>query len=171
MSTFDSCLAFTLSEEGLNSDNPLDPGGRTRKGITQRTYDAWRDAHGLPRQDVWSMPDQECHDIYEQEYWEPSHANVLEPPLALCVFDAAVNMGIHKATELLQEAIGVPVDGIFGPVTLEKANAMDIGDAVRFYHNRREMAYRAMSGFGRFGHGWLNRNDSCERLALSWIGT
>jgi hypothetical protein len=40
---FDTCLAFTLKEEGGYSDNPADPGGATNMGITLATYRQWAD--------------------------------------------------------------------------------------------------------------------------------
>ncbi|WP_346656139.1 glycosyl hydrolase 108 family protein [Bradyrhizobium sp. dw_78] len=45
---FAICLPFTLKQEGGNSDDPHDPGGRTHKGIIQREYDKYRRSKGLP---------------------------------------------------------------------------------------------------------------------------
>lgn len=169
MSVFDDCLKFELHWEGGNSNDPLDPGGRTRKGITQRTYDLWRDNHGLPRQDVWAMTDSECHDIYEEEYWTRAYCTVLEPSLALMLFDSSVNMGIHEATVLLQIASGAHPDGVFGPETLEKATAPPFEGILRKFHDERRAKYRSLSGWDRYGKGWEQRNDACLELALSWL--
>jgi lysozyme family protein len=43
---FQPSLAFTLGFERGKVDHPKDPGGRTNRGITQRTYDAHRDSKG-----------------------------------------------------------------------------------------------------------------------------
>jgi lysozyme family protein len=168
MSTFDNCLQFTLKMEGGNSDDPHDPGGRTSRGVTQRTYDAWRHKKGLETQDVWAMSDQECHDIYEEEYWTPSHCDALEPSVALYVFDMSVNMGITHSVETLQKACGATVDGAFGPETLSKSGSMDLNDLIAALHSDREAYYRSLSNFDRYGRGWLNRNDNCAALAYEW---
>jgi len=41
-SAFETALPFVLRWEGGFVDHPADPGGRTNRGVTQRTYDAWR---------------------------------------------------------------------------------------------------------------------------------
>jgi lysozyme family protein len=44
------------------------------------------------------------------------------------VYDASVNMGKGTAVKLLQEAVGCPVDGLWGPKTIAAVNAE--GDAL-----------------------------------------
>lgn len=173
MSTFDDCLAFLLRPdiEGGNVDNPHDPGGRTRKGVTQKTYDAWRHKQNLPQQDVFAMSDAECADIYREEYWTPSHCEALEPPIALYVFDMSVNMGIGHSFETLQRALGIVADGIFGPQTLAAVSAAKDADLTFKVHGEREKYYRSLGNFDRFGNGWLARNDKCFDTAMSWITT
>lgn len=169
MSTFDDCLAFVLKHEGGNSDDPHDPGGRTSRGVTQRTYDGWRHQHGQPTQDVYAMTDSECSSIYEEGYYEPSHSAVLEPPIALYVFDMSVNMGIDRAVRILQASSGAAVDGHFGPNTLEHVTDMSVPLLVSAMHSARENYYRSLSNFDRYGKGWLSRNDDCCNVALSWV--
>ena len=41
MDDFQTCLAFTLSQEGGFVDDPYDPGGATNMGITLATYQEW----------------------------------------------------------------------------------------------------------------------------------
>ena len=52
---FDTCLAFTLQEEGGYSDNPADPGGATNMGITLATYRQWSDNPNLGPVQVQDM--------------------------------------------------------------------------------------------------------------------
>ena len=47
-SNYDQSLHWVLQHEGGFSDHKADPGGATNKGITQKTYDAYRaDARNL----------------------------------------------------------------------------------------------------------------------------
>src|SRR5258708_11859375 len=61
---FADCVALVLQDEGGNDDNPLDPGGRTSRGITQRDWNAWLQTHpGLPS-DVFHAPQEQILAIY-----------------------------------------------------------------------------------------------------------
>ena len=69
MSDFERALEFTLRWEGGKVDDPHDHGGRTNRGITQRTYDGWRSDHDLPARDVYLLEEDELQDIYRTLYW------------------------------------------------------------------------------------------------------
>lgn len=88
-------LAFTLRWEGGKVDDPHDRGGRTNRGITQRTYDGWRADQGLPKRDVYDLEEDELQAIYRNLYWWP--AKDLPWPLCLVVFDTAVLFGAGRA--------------------------------------------------------------------------
>ena len=95
VSDFERALAFVLRWEGGKVDDPHDKGGRTNRGITQRTYDGWRDEKGLPRRDVYELEEEELQAIYRTLYWWP--AKLLSWPLNLVVFDSAVLFGAGRA--------------------------------------------------------------------------
>lgn len=158
---FPDCLNFVLAEEGPETNDPNDPGGHTKFGISKRAF---------PELDIGSLTRDQAAGIYRGHYWTPCRCEELAKPLALCVFDAAVNMGNAMAVRLLQAIVDVTEDGIMGPMTLLAVKGADVAATVKNYHAERESQYRSMMGFFRYGHGWLNRNDSCERLALSWLG-
>jgi lysozyme family protein len=158
---FDNCLAFVLEQEGGYSNDSADPGGETNWGISKRAH---------PTVDIKNLSRNGAGRIYEVEYWQPSHCDDMPAPIALCVFDMAVNMGISRSAKILQEALGVPDDGIIGPQTLFESSGADVTVTVRKIHDLREAFYRGRMGFDRFGKGWLARNDACRDLALSWMG-
>ncbi|MGB8902004.1 MAG: glycosyl hydrolase 108 family protein [Methylocella sp.] len=88
---FQACLAFTLKYEGGRSNDPRDPGGRTMEGVTQATYNAYRDKKALVRKDVFTIEAAERDEIYRNEYWDLVNGDVLRAGEDLCVFDFAVN--------------------------------------------------------------------------------
>lgn len=113
--------------------------------------------------------------IYRRNYWEAVKGDTLadaNPVLALCVFDCAVNSGPGTAIKQLQEALGVPADGGFGPQT---ANAVLMAAsqgyprviakllATRDAFFRRIVARDATQG--RFLQGWLNRVNELREVA------
>src|SRR3990167_11517248 len=110
MTAFDQALAFVLEWEGGLVSDPNDAGGLTNHGISQRPYPDLAIA-ALTRDDVVA--------IYARDYWAPIRGDELPAPLALVVFDSAVNQGVSRAIVCLQRALGVADDGELGPVTME----------------------------------------------------
>jgi lysozyme family protein len=161
---FEAALPFILRWEGGFVDHPADPGGRTNKGVTQRTYNDWRARQGLAGQDVKHISDAEVHAIYESGYWLPPRCDLLASPLDLVQLDTAVNMGPGRAVRFLQRAVNCGVDGDFGPATQRAVMACDGGEAVVTYCNLREDFYRQIvarkPSQAVFLKGWMNRLNS-----------
>lgn len=117
---FMSCLAFVDSKaiEGGKSNHPKDAGGRTNRGVTQASYDAYRRSQSLNTRDVYEITGDEVIDLYWRNYWEPIRGDELPIGLDVAVFDFAVNSGVSRAVRYLQSVLGVSPDGWFGNSTL-----------------------------------------------------
>lgn len=162
---FSTALDIILRHEGGYVNHPSDPGGRTNMGVTQRTWEAWtgkpaneRIMRGLTRADVTPL--------YRKNYWDAVQGDDLPGPLALCVFDFAVNAGPSRAAKLLQRVLGVAVDGKIGPNTIRASIGENVNGLVREYQNARRSFYRSLPTFKTFGKGWLRRVDEVEAAAL-----
>jgi len=163
-------LEFTLKWEGGFVNHPLDLGGPTNQGITQDTYNTYRIDKGLRTKSVEFIEKVEVREIYSQRYWKPSEADSMILPLAIVHFDTAVLFGVRGAVLFLQEALGVGVDGNFGPQTESelrannnKETALKIIQGRIDYHRRR---VRENSSQEVFLDGWVNRaNDLREFIA------
>ena len=173
MTTFETCLASVLREEGGYSNNPNDRGGATDRGVTQRIYDAYRRSRGLDPRDVRLMTNDECAEIYKEGFWDKINGDALPPAIALVAFHAAVNSGPPNGTRLLQKIVGAAADGVIGPMTLKAlqayASAHGLHTVVRQYQNGRRDFYRGLKAFETFGKGWLARTDRVETEALKLI--
>ena len=125
-STFDKALSLVLSFEGGYVNDPDDPGGATKFGITQRTYDEYlKKMYNNPKvkSDIKNITPEEVSLIYHREYWVAGSCETIDniaqlPKLAICHFDSCVNCGIYQSVKFLQRIIGTEADGIFGPLTL-----------------------------------------------------
>lgn len=162
---FSRALAHVLKMEGGYTDDPVDPGGPTNKGITLAVFAAWekkkltsRTRPGLMRA-LKKIPDTTVSTIYHTRYWRPAHCPELEPPLALMHFDAAVNHGVGAAVRMLQQAVATDVDGEIGPNTRRAIMNQPIERTLGKYADIRRKKYRRLHHFWRFGRGWLRRVD------------
>jgi lysozyme family protein len=159
--TFERALSIVLGFEGGVSDDPADRGGLTNAGVTQATYDRYRDRKLLERRPVTQAAWPEVREIYRRDYWEPAKCEFLPPALAIAVFDAAVNHGIGQASLLLQRALWVADDGIVGKGTLAAAAAADERLTIRSMLTLRRDLYRILvkvdSTQEKFLRGWRNR--------------
>lgn len=158
--SFETALADVLRYEGGKVDDPDDRGGRTNRGITQKTYSTWLEKHGRTDADVFDISDEDVEAIYKSDYWLAGHCHELPYPVSYVHFDACVNHGRHQAAVMLQRAAGVTVDGIIGRETL---TACVRGDPIRLaerYCDEREQLYHRLAlreGQQKFLAGWLNR--------------
>jgi lysozyme family protein len=162
-SNFRQSLSLVLAHEGGYVNHPLDPGGPTNKGITQRVYDAYCDYLRLKKQSVANIKDSEVSDIYNKQYWKPIKGDSLPCGLDYAVFDFGVNSGIARAVKYLQLAVGFrgnDVDGILGLMTLSAVDKQYNENPDLFiaqYCANRVAFLKSLSTFPTFGKGWLRR--------------
>jgi lysozyme family protein len=145
VTTFNRALQLVLRHEGGLVDNPKDPGGLTNFGISQRAY---------PKLDIRNLTAADAAEIYRRDYWEKIQGDKLPEPLAIAVFDAAVNVGWPRAILMLQESLGVTVDGNIGPQTLA---ACAKPEALVWFSAARVRFYVANRNYSVFGLGWIRR--------------
>lgn len=98
-------MQFISKWEGGYSNHPSDPGGATNYGVTQRTFDAFNQKMKRPRKSVKDMTYPEAREVYDLEYWNPDWEK-LGFPLAACMMDTAVNMGVSRANQFLKNCNG-----------------------------------------------------------------
>lgn len=161
--TFETALRFILAREGGYVDDPDDRGGATNQGITQSTYDAWRDDQGAPVRPVREIDQSEVEAIYRERYWYAARCDRLPPKLALVHMDAAVNHGVSRAARMLQQVVETTVDGIIGPQTLAAvAQRPEPEVSARYVYVRIEFYARIVARDAsqqKFLGGWLTRMD------------
>ncbi len=126
--------AFVRRWEGGLSLDPNDPGnwydGRligTKYGISAAV---WGGMYDIP-----NLTEQQAEAIYRQHYWQASGADKLPWPLCLFHFDTAVNAGVGRAREMLNDSGGDPWA----------------------YMGHLLVWYTRIPSFERFGKAWVRR--------------
>jgi len=89
---FDKAIKFVLKWEGGYSNDPNDPGGETKFGISKRSY---------PELDISKLTLKQAKEIYYQNYWLEAGCDDLPYPFNIIVFDTAVNMGRRRAIKFI----------------------------------------------------------------------
>jgi lysozyme family protein len=166
--TFDTCLNFTLSEEGGFVDDPHDPGGATNQGITLATLRGFMHAPDLPETSVREITPETVHAIYQAEYWNRMRCDALPTGVDLMVFDHGVNAGPARSVKLLQKSLRfdqVRQDGACGPRTLAAATGLEPIELIDRLSRLQAASYRTLSGFRTFGSGWLRRQTRRQAQA------
>lgn len=165
---FLEALQFTLKWEGGYVNDDADAGGATNFGITQRVYDAFRRSQRLRIRSVAQIAKSEVNSIYFEHYWLAGHCQDMQKPLNAVHFDTCVNFGVFGATKLLQQALGVASDGIFGEVTRAALSGRD-AIPVAFAICDERMAFRAERvakhpDQKKFLEGWLRRDKALRSI-------
>ena len=131
MTAFDRCVEEILRWEGGYVNHRSDPGGETNFGISKRAH---------PGVDIKNLTRKQAIEIYQEDYWEPMGCGAMPPPLAMVIFDAAVQHGLARAKKLLAK-------------TADKAGE----ERVRDIQARRGVFYGGLATFPQFGLGWMRR--------------
>ena len=145
---FARAIERVLAHEGGDADDPRDPGGRTRWGISQRTY---------PLLDISTLTREQAIALYRRDAWTPIRGDALPEAVAFQVLDAAVNHGVLRAVGWLQQVLGVHVDGVVGPLTRAAAADADPVALILAYNAARLDFYVRLRTFPAFGRGWTRR--------------
>ena len=145
---FDEAFDKLIGHEGGYVNNPRDPGGETKFGISKRSY---------PTIDIAGLTLEHAKAIYKRDYWNRAHCDELPGAMAFQIFDTAVNSGVGQATRFLQRAINVADDGVVGPVTLAAAGRWPASQLVCLFNAERLMFMTKLSTWETFGRGWARR--------------
>lgn len=146
---YEACLAITLKWEGGDVNHPKDPGGATRKGVTQARYDEYRASKKLPKQSVFKMTDAEMLEIYKTGYWDAVKGDTLAYGVDLATWDYGVNSGPARARRDLLASIGGP----------------DIQTIQRLCAKRLSFV-QGLWTWKTFGKGWSRRIADIEARAV-----
>lgn len=159
---FDEAFERLLGNEGGLVDNPADPGGLTRWGISQRSY---------PDLDIRNLTEVDARAIYQRDFWDVLGADQYDGAVGFQLFDIAVNSGVRNAARILQRAADVPDDGVVGPQTRAAVAAMSVPAVLLKLNAERIGFYTANQNWLTFGKGWSNRVANNLRYAAEDIAT
>jgi lysozyme family protein len=147
--TFDQAFDRLIDHEGGYVNNPRDPGGETKFGISKRSY---------PDLDIKRLTLPEAREIYRRDFWGAiDGADTFEPALMFQVFDMAVNSGPGNAIRVLQQVANVAPDGYFGPVSREALYAVSPNDSLMLFNAYRLVFMTKLKNWPDAGKGWAVR--------------
>jgi lysozyme family protein len=167
-------LQATLRMEGGYSDDPDDPGGATRFGVSLRFLRAQGldiDGDGdVDQADVQALTVEAAEAIYREHFWVGGRCDqIVSRLLAPKMFDMCVNLGSGQAWRVVQRALNrfslepLATDGIPGPVTLGALDSLLDEDwrVIELIRHEQRARYDwligANAGLAKYRRGWYRR--------------
>ena len=149
---FDLAFEQLIGNEGGYVNDPRDPGGETKYGISKRSY---------PGEDIKNLTLDRAKELYKRDFWGPAGCDAWPDPLKFQVFDIAVNTSqpgnCKQAVKFVQRSVGAADDGVIGPQTLMKVQSAD----PRWVLNRTRaniiLFYAELKNWSIFSHSWMVR--------------
>jgi lysozyme family protein len=167
-------LDTVIEHEGGYVDNPLDPGGETKYGISKKQY---------PKVDIKNLDEQAAKEIYKKDFLPSAEVNYGKNEFAFKMADIGINAGPRMATEIMQrslntiarwysiESIDLDEDGLMGSGTRKAYNkiisnpdnrkdlmALIVANQNRYYageeFNTKTISKEQVAEFGK---GWKGR--------------
>lgn len=162
MSDFNVAVLTVLKHEGGFIDNPLDPGGATKFGISLR-YFIQQGHTEMTVEDIYNLTQEDAIKIYQNEWWDRYNYSAIDnQTIANKVFDLAVNMGSKPAHICLQRAIRASTgehpheDGILGEESFAAINLANPDVLLAALRSEAAGFYRSLNK-SAFEKGWLKR--------------
>jgi len=162
--SFKKAFKELISIEGGYVDNQNDKGGKTKFGISQKAY---------PHLNIKSLTLKNAENIYYNDYWFSIKLDYIDDyNIQLELFDTAVNMGVYKASTILQEALNLLnrngknyndliVDGIIGGKTISAYNSVNKNILLKVLNGLQFMNYVRICENDKsqevFFNGWMKR--------------
>lgn len=186
MTNFEKAYSITRKHEGGYSNDLVDKGGETYKGIARKAWPNWhgwvlidktkKELSPVHRLDVELNKNQILQKLvvafFKENFWDYNKLDKLPVKLAEEVFDTSVNMGQKIGPMFLQEALNlcnnnqkaypnIKVDGLIGPITLQaisKSNVARVYKTMNLLQGERYInILRNNESQEKFWGGWLER--------------
>lgn len=154
MADFQAAIEKVLRNEGGYVNDPNDPGGETKFGISKRQY---------PDLDIKTLTRDQAKQIYKDDYWDTVYGDqVANQMVAEMIFDFGVNAGARLAVKLAQKVVGADPDGWMGPNTLGALNGYEPERFATEYTLVRIIHYTSLveknPKLRKFHYGWVRRS-------------
>ena len=163
LQSFDLLMQFetgaAVNATGLVND-PSDPGGLTKFGISQKSY---------PDLNIASLTRDDARDIYYRDFWAPYFLDricIKSRHLAERIFVMGVLIGMSKIIKITQAAINllsddsIAIDGKMGAATIMAIQGIKNSSALTAAHKILTGQHLLAIGQKRFLAGWLVRNEA-----------
>lgn len=137
-----------LSNEDGYVNDPQDPGGETKWGISKRSY---------PNVSIKELTRNQAIAIYYRDFWIKAHCEELSDGAGYQLMDSAVNSGISQSIRFMQRALGIADDGFFGPNSLAAMRKSSETDFIMLFLAERLEFMTKLKNWDRFGRGWARR--------------
>lgn len=165
---FDKCLEMILEHEGGFVNDPMDNGGMTNLGVTQRVYNEWIGREST-EQEMRDLTLDDVAPIYRKNYADPIRFDSLPSGLDWAVLDWCVNSGKSRPSKAVQRAVGATQDGAIGNQTLGLIAEKDPKFIIDYIYTVRQAFYEGLGDYKHFGRGWSRRNKETLEQALSMV--
>lgn len=176
MANFEPAYNLVAAAEGGYQAHPNDTGNYnslgqlvgTNWGISAPVYETWI---GRPptADDMRDMTKAEAKQIYRSNFWNKIQGDKInDQPVANIFFDGVVNHG-RTGIMIMQQVLGLPADGIAGPVTITEINRRPPEQTYIQYREARRQFYRDLvsrkPALSVFLDGWINRIEKFQDYA------
>ncbi len=148
MMNFDIAFDRLIGHEGGYVNDPQDPGGETKWGISKRSY---------PHLTIAELTREQAKAIYHADFWNRIRADKLADGVAFQLLDFAINSGISTAVRYFQRALGVADDGHWGPISQAAADATSETDQILLLNAERLEFMTRLTNWSAHGKGWARR--------------
>lgn len=148
MTSFNLAFDRLMEHEGGEVNDPNDPGGHTKYGISKRSY---------PNEDIANLTKDRAKFLFKRDFWDVVHGDKLHDGVAFQLADFAYHSGPQTAVRYYQRALNVADDGHFGPISFAASKAMSESDQIMRLIGERLDFQTRLSTWARFGKGWARR--------------
>ena len=166
---FDLGFTYLMHDEGTKYTNdPRDPGGPTKFGITLVAYQNFL-KRLVTAVEIQALTLDQARDFYYRVYWEPVCDKIQNAAIAVCIFDCAVLYGLGTASLMAQKAASrlspaaIKLDGIIGDKTVEVLDLVKEEDFLDTYHalvlEKIDKVISAEPTLEVYRKGWTARAD------------
>ena len=132
---FERALDFVLRWEGGYVNDPADPGGETKFGISHRAY---------PDVNIKELTREQAGAIYKMDYWDIMHCDTRPFDMAFAVFDTSINCGLARTALWLEDG-------------------KDANDLLKHRRLHYETLAKKKPLMAKFLKGWLNRLNALHK--------
>lgn len=167
---FDTAIERVLPHEGGLTLNPADRGNWTSGVIGMGKLNGSKfgiSAMSYPTEDIRNLTWARAKEIYRRDFWNKLDADRLHDGVAYQLLDFAINSGVKTAIRAYQRALGVPDDGVFGPVSFRASTHVSESDQIILILAERLEFMAGLSVWQTFGKGWARRIAANLRLGAS----